>query len=133
MDHKTCTKCKEEKVTTEFSFLKAKQVYHSWCKRCSSSARLKAYHEDPKKHRDYDKVRRSEIREFVKSQKFPCIVCEESDPVVIDFHHREPGGKDFNVANGFRYSLERVKAEIEKCVTLCANCHRKVHAGSISL
>lgn len=133
MDYKTCTKCKEEKSTSEFSFLKAKQIYSWWCRSCSSSARLKAYHQNPKRQRDYENAKRKETRDYIKSQKFPCIVCHEAEPAVIDFHHLEPDGKDFDLGNGHKYSLERVKAEIEKCVTLCANCHRKVHAGIVSL
>lgn len=30
-------------------------------------------------------------------------------------------------------SLAAAKAEIEKCVVLCANCYRKAHAGKIAL
>jgi predicted HNH restriction endonuclease len=31
------------------------------------------------------------------------------------------------------YSKERVIDEIEKCVVLCANCHRKFHGGLFKL
>jgi len=27
----------------------------------------------------------------------------------------------------------KVKVEIEKCVLLCANCHREIHAGKLQL
>jgi predicted HNH restriction endonuclease len=30
-------------------------------------------------------------------------------------------------------SWEKVKAEIEKCALLCANCHREFHAGKLQL
>lgn len=28
---------------------------------------------------------------------------------------------------GFAYSKERILREIEKCVVICSNCHRKLH------
>ena len=39
------------------------------------------------------------------------------------------GSKDYNISRMIRVngSIERIKAEIEKCEVLCANCHRKEH------
>jgi predicted HNH restriction endonuclease len=49
-------------------------------------------------------------------------------PAVYDFHHHE-GEKDFNISkDGNTRSWEKVKVELEKCVLLCANCHRIRHA-----
>jgi hypothetical protein len=28
---------------------------------------------------------------------------------------------------------DKVRKEIEKCVLLCSNCHRKVHAGILNI
>jgi len=50
---------------------------------------------------------------------------------VYDFHHTDPNQKDFLMANLFDYSLERImtklRSEIDKCILLCANCHRIIH------
>lgn len=49
------------------------------------------------------------------------------------FHHIEPGAKDFGVsAKGYTRSWDRIKAEIDKCVLLCSNCHAEVHARQLS-
>ena len=49
-------------------------------------------------------------------------------PEVMEFHHRDPSQKDFNISKkGHCRSWERVKKEIEKCDLFCANCHREVH------
>ena len=59
-----------------------------------------------------------------------CIKCGyEKYPEVLEFHHRDPSQKDFNVSSkGHSRSWERVRKEIEKCDLLCANCHRELHA-----
>jgi hypothetical protein len=46
-------------------------------------------------------------------------------PAVLDFHHLEPEDKQASVGDMIRNAgMERLKAEIRKCVLLCANCHR---------
>lgn len=45
-------------------------------------------------------------------------------PVAFDFHHE--GEKDFAIS-GSRLSWDEVKAELAKCVLLCATCHRIRH------
>jgi hypothetical protein len=56
----------------------------------------------------------------------PCVDCGTTDIRVLEFDHLEPGTKVLDVAVLARsgYSLDRVKAEIAKCVVRCANCHR---------
>lgn len=50
----------------------------------------------------------------------------------LDFHHVLPEKKLFNLtAHELQYSWNRVYDEIQKCVLLCACCHREVHAGLI--
>jgi 5-methylcytosine-specific restriction endonuclease McrA len=52
----------------------------------------------------------------------------------LEFHHCHNDRKDFSISNsGHSRSWARVKDEIEKCVLLCANCHREVHSGQHTL
>lgn len=62
-----------------------------------------------------------------------CAFCGETDPVVLDFHHRNPAEKKENVKSMSDRTDAKVRAEIAKCVVLCANCHRKLHAGVLEL
>lgn len=39
-----------------------------------------------------------------------------------------PAEKDFDVFQSVK-SFKRLKPELDKCILLCANCHRKRHAG----
>ena len=47
----------------------------------------------------------------------------------MEFHHKDPDGKDFGLsAQGLTRSWEKQRIELDKCVMLCANCHREEHA-----
>jgi len=47
----------------------------------------------------------------------------------LEFHHIDSAVKDFGISNkGYTRGWKRVKTELDKCVMLCANCHREVHA-----
>jgi hypothetical protein len=60
-----------------------------------------------------------------------CSRCGFADYRALDFHHLNPLEKDFAVADLISRgaSLNKIKKEIEKCVILCANCHRIEHWG----
>lgn len=66
----------------------------------------------------------------LKSQ-LACLKCGENHPACLDFHHRDPSSKDGDIGGAWRlWTRERILSEIAKCDVLCANCHRKEHAGS---
>jgi hypothetical protein len=47
----------------------------------------------------------------------------------LEFHHLNESDKDFGLSEkGYARSWKRVEKELEKCVLLCANCHREIHA-----
>lgn len=46
----------------------------------------------------------------------------------LDFHHINPNEKEFGISfRGYTRSWEKVKQELDKCMLLCANCHRELH------
>jgi hypothetical protein len=48
----------------------------------------------------------------------------------FEFHHTDAKTKDFGISeDGILRSWASIVAELAKCVLLCANCHREVHAG----
>jgi hypothetical protein len=48
----------------------------------------------------------------------------------LDFHHTDPSKKDFIISKKKSVSFnDCMRAELDKCVLLCANCHRERHAG----
>ncbi|RQH00965.1 homing endonuclease associated repeat-containing protein [Natrarchaeobius oligotrophus] len=71
-----------------------------------------------------------ELRRWVHDRKRDagCRRCAESDPECLDFHH--PGDtKEATVSELVSESKpkQRVSLETERCLVLCANCHRKEH------
>ena len=61
-----------------------------------------------------------------------CIDCglQSEYAEVYDFHHRNPEEKSMGVTKMIRASKrwEAIREELDKCVLLCANCHRIRHA-----
>lgn len=57
------------------------------------------------------------------------IICNEKCPYVLDYHHIDKGDP---VSRSIGYgSIKKVEEEINKCIVVCANCHRKIHYGII--
>lgn len=59
-----------------------------------------------------------------------CVACGETHPACLDFHHIDgKADKEDNISTlQLRgWSKERLLTEIEKCVVMCSNCHRKLH------
>ena len=78
-----------------------------------------------------------EIRqiEYIKSKRnVPCMDCGGTFPVCcMDFHHVDEETKNSLIGRKSflhvmkKYSVERIDEEIDKCVIVCANCHRIRH------
>ena len=65
-----------------------------------------------------------------------CHFCAEHDPCCLEAHHKDPSQKLFEIAGaigGARYGKAAIEAELAKCVCVCANCHRKIHAGILTI
>ena len=46
----------------------------------------------------------------------------------LEFHHLDPSKKDFTLGNA-DFRLKEAVEEINKCILICSNCHRELHAG----
>ena len=72
----------------------------------------------------------------LKLEKGCCEICGDyHPPCCFDFHHIESEDKKREVSYlaGKGYKWETILTEIEKCVMICAPCHRKIHAGLLTL
>lgn len=146
---KTCTKCHIEKPESEFHKSKhcSSGLYPS-CKSCVlkqqksrydsmtpdqrliyNSRQKDRYHGilHPRKLSDERKLYRERKQRIMDiKSSHGCLRCFEADPYSLDFHH--VGEKTFEISNGKKIGESRLGKEISKCVVLCANCHRKLHA-----
>ena len=80
--------------------------------------------------------RRDKIKELAVQYKGgKCCICGYNKYVgALEFHHLDPNQKDFNIgAKGYTRSFNKVKEELDKCICVCANCHREIHAGLIDI
>ena len=132
METKICYKCKDCKTLDQFSFKdKSKNLYNSMCKACHNIY-AKAHHQ--RNHKKYlMRTRNRNIRirdenvkyvyEYLKQH--PCIDCGETNPIKLEFDHRNGSDKVSNVSNLIRRNgLKSLQAEIAKCDVRCSNCHK---------
>lgn len=126
METKVCLTCEEDKPLSEFHTngwnggnRDGKRKYHAHCKTCMA-AQVIAIHV-------------SRIEEAVGSE-IKCSQCGyDKHYSAIDFHHTDPALKETQVSTLSGCSYARIKEEVDKCVMLCANCHRLVHSGVIKI
>ncbi len=94
--------------------------FHSYCRSC-------------------DRQRQKNKYQTLKSQAVvykggKCMVCEYNrSTAALDFHHLDPDKKDFTLSTRKGTFDAAFRAELDKCVLLCSNCHREVHAGVLIL
>lgn len=76
--------------------------------------------------------RRKKLREqAVEYKGGKCIYCGYNRcQAALDFHHLDARSKEFGLSrDGITRSWEKTKKELDKCILVCSNCHREVHAG----
>ena len=56
-----------------------------------------------------------------------CEICGYNKNIAaLEFHHLNPEEKDFTISST-HHSWEDTQKELDKCICLCANCHRELH------
>lgn len=129
-----CNKCASMKPFSEFHKDSSNLWgYAYYCKVCACKNSRKNWHartEDKKaKHRQKQvEFKKARKREFVKLFGDRCFDCKQSfHDVCYDFHHLDMSTKEYNPSTATFMSMEVALKELEKCILLCANCHRMRH------
>ena len=135
---KICTRCGLEKPLTEFNFKNKKlNKRQAMCKECQRARERELYgmsysQKNKDKYKENRKKYREKIRQLIlEAKSCGCAICGEKEPCCLDFHHLHD--KEFVIAVGPEVAIARLLKELTKCIVLCANCHRKVHAGLIQI
>jgi len=118
--YKICNSCKESLPIETFRWsMKCTGQRHTFCRPC-----------EWQRNRDRRKAKTEKVRAY-KLEK-GCKNCGyKKCPSALQLHHRDPTTKSSSVKGRSAYHHEwgwsRIKAELEKCDVLCANCHAEEH------
>lgn len=111
--HKQCPKCKEIKEIKEFS-IRPNGNIASYCMECVNKNR-------------YTLMRTHKL-EIIKELGSKCSICGyDKNTAALEFHHLDKDKKDFHISNSKTTNINKIKKEIDKCILVCANCHREIH------
>lgn len=138
IESKQCSDCKEVKPIIDFGQYSAASNGSGlayYCKLCARIHRKKhrqKTHYKMKNKKD-NRLRRYAIKEqainYMGGQCADCkyLYRKMENESAFDFHHVNPKEKDFALSAVNSRSFERIKSELDKCVLLCAVCHRIRH------
>jgi hypothetical protein len=136
MNTKTCTRCKEEKPNTEEFFRpyypseikQGRSGLHVACRTCLTKAHTDWGRKNAKLVNNSARKQRHTLADWVDTFKdVPCTDCGvKYPPYVMDFDHLPEYIKSAGVPRlvNMRRPKSVIKAEIDKCEVVCANCHR---------
>lgn len=84
-----------------------------------------------RKIKNYEKVKSHRKRMKEKSVEYKggsCQMCGYDKCIgALEFHHIDPTQKDFGISSYIYLSWDKIKIELDKCILVCANCHREIH------
>lgn len=137
---KICTKCKKE-LPTELFRIKYKKtgLRIPECHECNKESKRESYrlHYDINKEKFLSRnkqFRKDRILFLNEKKSHGCIICGEKDTACLDFHHVNGDDKQYNISSIIsNLSIKEIEEEMDKCVILCANCHRKIHYYNLTI
>jgi len=133
---KKCPRCKVEKAVSEFcKNANMKDGLQCACKSCMNDSYTRSRKKDQIRYQQVAKDRIAantlRIREWKEAKG--CMFCSENFGPCLELHHLDPTQKEFDPAEGAQKSWKTFLKEAAKCVVVCANCHRKVHHGVLTI
>lgn len=123
---KVCGVCKKELSYDDFANNPTKPDGKQWqCKECQAKYRKDHYEKNKKKYIDKAKRNTEEYRrqyyEWLSHRS--CVDCGNKDVRVLEQDHLYD--KSFNISSKIgSMTIASLMPELEKCETVCANCHR---------
>ena len=134
MKTKVCTTCNIEKPLESFAKNPQKKDGLNYkCKECQNKYLKEHYKNNKQYYVKKAKENQKKTKDIISNLKYDrkkdgCSVCGETHPATLDFHHKNKEDKLFNIGqNKHNYGIQTVKKELDKCIVLRSNCHRKLH------
>ena len=134
-----CFRCKRELPDELFcKDRRRKDGLSNKCKECQSFYSKEHYKKRPWRYKEISKARKEKVVSFVREFKSErgCYACGYNrHPEALDLHHLDPSSKEYSISTliSNRVCEDVIIKELEKCIVLCSNCHRELHAGHIAL
>ena len=76
--------------------------------------------------------RRKRKKDIIYIMGDKCCICGYNKcQSALELHHLKPEEKDFTIGQTLNKDLEIILKELQKCILVCANCHREIHSGLI--
>ena len=132
---KICTKCGINKDESQFRLRGGnKKGRRNECRECGKVYLREYYRSNKEKYREYGRRQRRRISaakvyfyKWLHTQH--CFCCGTDDALVLEFHHRNPSKKRYEIGElvGKGYGVKTLISELARCDVLCANCHKHVH------
>lgn len=120
-ENKICKICKEDLPISSFYIRKKKEGLRpsSYCKKCTGT-----------KTNSTERRRTTKLK-LIEYKGGKCELCGYNTcTAALEFHHLDPKEKEFAISQvdtRSKVNFETLKKEVEKCMLLCANCHREIH------
>lgn len=74
-------------------------------------------------------LRRSMKLQAIKLLGGKCCKCGYDKCIdALEFHHENQDDKEFKLGSGNTMSWKDYKTEAMKCILVCSNCHKEIHA-----
>ena len=112
---KACKICHRDLPNTkEFFKVRKRDILRTICRECSNK----------KNAISRKKVKSKALAIYGKNE---CEICGyDKCYEALSFHHKDPSTKDNQIGFMWYIGLEE---EIKKCILVCENCHKEIHAG----
>jgi len=130
---KVCGSCGLDKKLAEYNLKKGRaDGLQDKCKECQKDHAKEYYKVNKEKQKEQiNEARRIRVKEnrekyFNVLSSNSCVDCSETNPIVLEFDHKDDVDKISGVGKmiGHGNSWDKIKEEMAKCDVRCANCHR---------
>lgn len=115
---KRCPRCKETKSLDNFYNRRGSAGGSVYCKPCTNMQTI-------------ERMRHTK-RLCIEYKGGKCEKCGyDKYDGALEFHHLDPSKKDFAISKKKAKYIDSLKPELDKCILVCANCHRELHGGMV--